>query len=73
MEDGKTGARGYGSIVCYVSTSNKSCSVYVKGYNDGEKEVYNAIKCNKCEDYISPEKHPTERSAVLLRGDLDLN
>ena len=34
-EDGKSGGGGYGSIVCSVSMSNKSCSDYVKGYNDG--------------------------------------
>jgi hypothetical protein len=34
-EDGKMGSAGYGSVMCSVSISNKSCSDYVKGYNDG--------------------------------------
>jgi hypothetical protein len=28
-EDGKTGAGGYGRVMCSVSMSNKSCSDYV--------------------------------------------
>jgi hypothetical protein len=47
-EDGKTGGGGYGSIVCSVSMSNKSCSEYVKVYNDDYSStcVMNPDGCN---------------------------
>ena len=56
-EDGKTGGGGYGSIECSVSMSNKSCSDYVKGYNDGYSSTCgkNPDGCNNILSAISPD------------------
>jgi hypothetical protein len=55
-EDGKSGSGGYGSIECSVSMSNKSCSDYVKGYNDGYSSTCgkNPDGCNNILTAISP-------------------
>jgi hypothetical protein len=56
-EDGKTGGSGYGSIECSVSMSNKSCSDYVKGYNNGYSSTCgkNPDGCNYILTAISPD------------------
>lgn len=56
-EDGKTGAGGYGSVVCAVSMSNKSCSDYVKGYNAGYSSTCgkNPDGCTNILTAISPD------------------
>jgi hypothetical protein len=56
-EDGKSGGGGYGSIECSVSMSNKSCSDYGKGYDDGYSSTCgkNPDGCSNILTAISPD------------------
>jgi hypothetical protein len=59
-EDGKTGAGGYNSIQRSVSMSNKSCSDYMKGYNDGYSST---CGCNYILTVVPPD--PLYRSGWI--------